>query len=598
MPTTGYNFLCKIVPGGGSFAYSTHVPLVGYLDIDGSGQAYIGSFGTANAPVHAFNSAGSDTLYTVKLAGDGQNYISDIAVDKDQNIYIVGSTTSTNIASKDAYKTMLSGSSDIMVAKFGTGLVVEVLQDSLKHHALPMPDIKFDIYSVNLANSTNPLTYIETRSTDKKGFLHLPSDKYQPGMPVLIRNTPEKRAANKKDSKETEKYMYKLHLDNLIINKDGTISSQLLKAGSTDTTRVYLSHTSLGFNLSVSTEWKVTADYVDKLKTAFTSASNMLYDVTNGHAYIDYVTIYDDTANWKNSDIHIYANNEQWPEAVVKGINEPGNDYVYLPPAFYDNGTDFRHIQKFYDTNPVDPSSLSFIPALVHELGHYAFGFYDEYLDATEKQIYPDANFGFMDDSFTLSDPRSTEMSDYVPSHLFFIFYTETAQYFYRDHNCWDYFKDSFDKDFGLLLARINTPKTLGINLPSLMKGPNDNLSSPDFSVGSMMKIDVKAATTIIPTKDYRFSDKTGNPKRVKVCLEKAGTKRWIIHGSTTLTGRIRLFNVEPGDKILTAGLVGNTWKYVSKLNGIPTKKALADEEIVEMNKVNGQFYSPFRDHI
>ncbi len=169
----------------------------------------------------------------------------------------------------------------------------------------------------------------------------------------------------------------------------------------------------------------------------------------------------------------------------------------------------------------------------------------------------------------------STEMSDYVPGHIFFIFYTETAEYFYRDHNCWDYFKDSFDKDFGLLLARINTPKTLGINLPLLMEGPNDNLSSPDFSVGSMMKIDVKAATTIIPTKDYRFSDKTGNPKIVKVCLEKAGTKRWIIHGSTTLTGRIRLFNVEPGDKILTAGLVGNTWKYISKLNGIPTKKAL-----------------------
>ncbi len=282
MPTTGYNFLCKIVPGGGSFAYSTHVPLVGYLDIDGSGQAYIGSFGTANAPVHAFNSAGSDTLYTVKLAGDGQNYISDIAVDKDQNIYIVGSTISTNIASKDAYKTMLSGSSDIMVAKFGTGLVAEVLQDSLNHHALPIPDTKFDIYSVNLANRTNPLTYIETRSTDKKGFLHLPSDKYQPGMPVLIRTTPEKRAAIKKDSKEMEKYMYKLHLDNLIINKDGTVSSQLLKAGPTDTTRVYLSHTSLGFNLSVSTEWKVTTEYVEKLKTAFASASNMLYDVTNG----------------------------------------------------------------------------------------------------------------------------------------------------------------------------------------------------------------------------------------------------------------------------------------------------------------------------
>ena len=98
------------------------------------------------------------------------------------------------------------------------------------------------------------------------------------------------------------------------------------------------------------------------------------------------------------------------------------------------------------------------------------------------------------------------------------------------------------------------------------MKGPNDNLSSPDFSVGSMMKFDVKAATTIISTKDYRFSDRSGNPKTVKVCLEKGGTNRWIIHGITTNTGLIRLFNVEPGDKILAATLDGNKWRYISRL--------------------------------
>ncbi len=589
----GSFFLCRILPDGSSFSYSTFSPAAGSLAIDNEGQAYIGSSVADNAYMAAFNRDGSDTLFTLKLTGNGSNNINDIAVDKERSIYITGNTSSTNIATKGAYKTTLSGSSDIMVAKFGRSkdLIAEVFQDSLKHKALPVPSASFEIYSVDLTNHDKPLNFIEARSTDAKGFLHLPADNYHPGMPLLIRSTPEKRPAVKRGTAEKDKLMYEMHLDNLIINKDGTIDAQKLKSDAADTTKVYLSHTSLGFNLSVSAEWKISPDYLNNLKSAFAKASNLMYDVTNGQACIDFITVYDDTTNWRNSDIRIYADNMQWPESAVKGMTINGDGYVSLPPALYDSTMDFNLVQKFYDANPVDPSNTIFVPTIVHELGHYAFGFFDEYIDPLGIGIYPAINFGIMDYHYPGYLPMNTELSDYIQGDDRFNIYTETYQYFYNDHNCWDYFKGSFDHDYGLLLARIHTPKELGIHPPGVMKGPNDNLNNPDFSVGSMMKFSNKAVTTALPTKNFRFKEKnTGKPVVMKVCLEKNGSKRWIIHGYTTLTGEIRLFNAEAGDRILASHGDGLKWKYIRTVVGNPSKKGTDDEEIVEVNSVDGQF--------
>ncbi len=47
---------------------------------------------------------------------------------------------------------------------------------------------------------------------------------------------------------------------------------------------------------------------------------------------------------------------------------------------------------------------------------------------------------------------------------------------FKKNRNCWDYFKDSVNRNYGYLLARIHTPKNLGINSLSEMKGPNSEL--------------------------------------------------------------------------------------------------------------------------
>jgi hypothetical protein len=73
-----------------------------------------------DAMVIKFNSSGS-RLWATYYGGDGNDYGSGIALDASANVYVVGQTYSTNnIATTGAFKTTLSGVSDIYLVKFNT----------------------------------------------------------------------------------------------------------------------------------------------------------------------------------------------------------------------------------------------------------------------------------------------------------------------------------------------------------------------------------------------------------------------------------------------------------------------------------------------
>lgn len=593
IPAGGYFFLCKILPDGSDFAYSTHAPVTGRIAVNDSGQVHIGAYFNANGYIVTLNAGGSDTLYTLKLTGNGSNYIRDIAVDAERSVYIVGHTSSTDIATEGAYQTTLKGSLDVLVAKFGRPseeLVVEVLGNPLFGLDSPIPNISFDIYSIDLANKADPLKFLENQETDKKGLLHLPVDYYHPGMAFLIRATPEKVPSRK--SNHTDKYMYAVYLDNLIIDRDGKVDAQRFESDPNDTTRAYLNHTSLGFNLVVSIEWLASVDYINKLKAALIKVNNILYDVTNGQAFIEEVTICDNGLNWESADIHICASNIQWPEADLDGIAEPDGVHIYLPPALYSKYSNSAElVQKFFDANPIDPSFSLFVTSFVHELGHYAFGLWDEYRNMHGTRIHTDINFGFMDSPDNTNDPMSTEMSDYVQGDALFAKYSETHHFSEDGASCWTAFQDRFTSSFGDLEAVITTPHDLGISSNAVMKGPNSDLNNPDYSVGSMMVFDIKATTTTNPIRNYLLVDPlTHRPRISLVNLEKGDSKRWIIHGKTTQTGHIKLFNVAAGDKILAANRSTDNWKFVETLVESASLKGVSDAEIIELKTVNGRF--------
>jgi len=129
---------------------------------------------------------------------------------------------------------------------------------------------------------------------------------------------------------------------------------------------------------------------------------------------------------------------------------------------------------------------------IVHELGHYIMGFKDEYEDKIQNKIFPppvnlNLNFGFMDNQYDLQDPRSTEMSDYEEGDPLFNHYKLTEHFDWYGQNCWQLFQNTFGDEYPDVTAMIHRPKDLGISSDNVMKGPNNDISKPDFSVGDMM---------------------------------------------------------------------------------------------------------------
>lgn len=592
--TSGASFLCKINTAGDDFVYSTRIWSANKLALDESGNIYASTYFLGpdiGSGVFALNAEGTGIIFSHVM-----DPLNDMAMDAN-HLYFTGSANTDGLATEGAFQASLAGKNDVLVKKLSLEpsedmLVVEILQDPVNNDAVFIPYTSFDIYSIDLSDPVDPLTYQETQFTDDKGLLYLPADYYYPGTPIFIRATPEKKPAVKKNRLDEDKYMYTAHIDNLIIDNNGNIEAQILEEDPVDTTRVYMRHTSYGFNLVVSIEWLASPDYINKLKSSFTKASNILYDITNGHAFLDRITIYDDTVHWDDADIHIFASNIQWPEAVPEGIKRESDANISLPPAMYDSIPEsVKLIQRFYDADQIDPSLILYVTSIVHELGHYLFGFRDEYENHRRRTIYKEINFGFMDNPDNLNDPMSTEMSHFVTGDALFSSYSETEHYYFKDRNCWDYFKDSFDCDYGYLLARIHTPQELGITSGAIMQGPNSDPDNPDFSVGEMMTFNNQATTTTDPPRLYQFTDQlTGQPAKVRVNLEKQVTGRWIIHGKTTSNGHIKLFNAEDGDKILAAKRSFDDWSFRQILVGEAATKAANEVELIELHTVNGKF--------
>ncbi len=597
------SFVCKLLPDGSGFVYSTLSPYSKKIAVDDTGQVYIasgysvkvGDVFLADVHVAVLNPEGSDTLYTITFGGSESESANDIAVDDDRSIYLVGSTSSSDFPVENAFQISNAGKNDVFVAKFGKSkkkLVVEVLQDPLNHDALPIPNTLFVIYAINLSNRSDPLNYIETQATDEKGLLHLSPDYYSPGMPIFIRITAEKKPAIKENHFNNAENMYQVYVDNLIIDNSGNIEAQLLETDPRDTTRTYLGHTSLGYNLVVSIEWLASADYITNLVSAFIHVSNLLFDITNGQAFIDYVSIYDNGRYWKDADIWVFASNRQWPAADPSGIDslsDKGN--ISLPPAFYSINPKIN-AQRLYEAEPIDPSIAMNVRSIVHEIGHYVLGFHDEYKDVGGNDIHTNLNFGFMDKPDISGGPMSTEMSDYVTGDPLFAKYSETEHYQLYQKNCWDKFSSSHSKWYGFVRAFIHTPKDIGISSDQVMAGPNSDISNPDFSVGDMMLFDINATMSTIPRRDYllTFPNSNSPAPYANVTLVKQLTDKRIHHGKTTSVGRIRLFNTEAGDKIQVTYNDNEDWKYRETIVTSALKKAGYDTETIELKSVSGNF--------
>ncbi len=131
------------------------------------------------------------------------------------------------------------------------------------------------------------------------------------------------------------------------------------------------------FNLVAVVEWDATTEYLTDLEAAFRRASDYLFDLTDGQMAIGQVTIVDNArergnptsdrdAWWKSADIRFGPDNTINPRHTPASAS-PTRNGIDLGPFWSRTGV---------AGNWSEPDGYR---TLIHELGHYALGLYDEY---------------------------------------------------------------------------------------------------------------------------------------------------------------------------------------------------------------------------
>lgn len=165
-------------------------------------------------------------------------------------------------------------------------------------------------------------------------------------------------------------------------DSNGAPVARLIDASGTYTLALGRQRPLILFNLLVSVEWDADQAYLDDLKLAMQRASTYLWDVTDGQMALGQVRIVDNREHWWDADIQVVASNSKIPHASIGGMEEvlePQKYRVQLGP-FWD-----RRRTNGPDSRWSEPDGFR---TIVHELGHYALGLYDEYVGRDNQGHY------------------------------------------------------------------------------------------------------------------------------------------------------------------------------------------------------------------
>jgi hypothetical protein len=175
----GSAFVSKLDPTGSTLVYSTYISSnsVGRsIAVDASGNAYVTGTTTANdfpivnglkssinaqdAFVTKLNSSGSGLLFSTLLGGTNEDTGSGIAVDGNGNIYVVGSTLSTNFPTVNANQSNAQGCYDGFVTRIDPSAPSYVFSTyfggtGCDHATAVALDTSANVYVTGTTDSTN-----------------------------------------------------------------------------------------------------------------------------------------------------------------------------------------------------------------------------------------------------------------------------------------------------------------------------------------------------------------------------------------------------------------------------------------------------------
>lgn len=379
---------------------------------------------------------------------------------------------------------------------------------------------------------------------------------------------------------------------------DGTWHSRIITASdiadaqSSTPVSVVLSHPVFEWNLVVATEVS-SSTFLEQLQDGFESASEYLYDVTDGQMKFGNVAIYGNVTQgsetWNNADMVIFSDADYGPNAHVNGIRD-GGGWFGTKHMFF--GTDWT------GWGADDPSDSDYFRTIVHEFGHYALDLYDEYIDGWGSKAnwdayranHPDevpANYGLMDHQYNVSEMSS--FNDYLSSYGLFVWGHEiTKELMQHDlfwgfgwYPCWQWVEANYEKTYNGIPVEIVVPPSGSFpnDISEDRSGPTtipEPYSLCEFPLVHVQSRQVQATseplTSVAPsTEPVRIETRTaGIPACGAYVLRKPkGVSRIYALGRTDASGFLPAWDVGVGD-ILVARLQGVEAEQLVRVDDLP----------------------------
>lgn len=237
----------------------------------------------------------------------------------------------------------------------------------------------------------------------------------------LIKETPSTKALH-------DNWSYRTYLTNLDIDAAGTVDVYTIAQAGEQVLTVKKRNPLVLFNLVVSVEWDAydLADanpsipidtFLEKLSRGIQSASNFLYDATDGQFAFGQVTVYDGGRHWDDADLQILASNRVRPSATVGGISAT-KDFTYTStteqitvfhPGYFRMG---RAWNRFGGLEGALDQPDAF-RTLVHEFAHYGLYLYDEYFYVSDQGALLAGECTSPVDDTNISDPALASVMDW-----------------------------------------------------------------------------------------------------------------------------------------------------------------------------------------
>jgi hypothetical protein len=323
---------------------------------------------------------------------------------------------------------------------------------------------------------------------------------------------------------------------------------------------VIAKHTTVGLNVVISVEWNADPEYLQLLQAGLRELSNYMYDVMDGQVRLDTVMIYSDAALWAHADVRIQATNALRPNADLDGVGQT-YEFVRMPRRWF--GLDSIAAAELSLLEwPMQPEDVRNYRTIGHELGHYMFGFGDEYFeDMSEPCVIP-KKYGFMEDNYPGSEPSASEMSwarQYEDSAC-----QNTWQWLYNRASCWDHWEREFQTTHNGVYAEIIQPAERSLSgSDDYFYGPND-YTTLDYDVGRLVEFRLQSTPKTTFDKLMFLKSAASDPMAgADVGTIQATGGRRLDQGLTASDGGIRLLGVVSGDSILA-----NSGRYRSAIPG------------------------------